>query len=884
MKVSKIINKKNFSLRNILIIFLTVFSLGIISSCSSSSTKMISSAPLRLLDLLEENNVITSPFSAVEDNFPPLQEEHQNDALFVPELSSSSIKCWAIETNHPVLTYGETQKPYLLQVSFNDSPLPSLEEKKVNQVSWQLIKISKKIDLAADRNYNKGFQCIFLDLDEDFSFDFLAPSSPLELRIKARRNWHPSSMEIMIDDNPIKVISLERRNRIYSLNLNISPGTHRLTIKPKLPGPRQSGGPTPPRILIFEVNLHSNTDLINFYVPSGQEDKFKKGIIKLKYTSTKLENGQTNPYTPLLQLKYQNIIHPSIYPVNPENIKKKIIFNYRAIDVLMAPPESRFAFDLKIPEKAVLDFGIGILTDDDHPPFAAKIVNFKVIIDDGQKEEVIFHSSLPPSPRENSFFQEEKIDLQNYQGKKVKLILETSGDKKSYPHKDIFSFWFNPLVYVPRLDSPKIILVSLDTLRADHLGCYGYRRNTSPHLDALTKDGVLFENVYAQSSWTLPSHTSMLFSLNSASHQVYYNDQRIDPSLPSLASLLQKAGFLPYAFTGGGYVSQIYGFSKGFHWYEEPAGGRHAPLARDEAERLATYTADWIKTNKDKPFFLFLHTFQIHGPYDTPPPWNQKFLPKKAKWTRIALRQYLEQHGMASHFTPDVMENIVALYDAEIAYTDGTLIKNLIESLRDNGIYDQTLLIITSDHGEEFYEHQGWLHGQTLYEEQLRVPLIIKFPHSKYKGKRLTPKVRLIDILPTVMETLKLPYKTQLFEGKSLLPVVESKEKEDRTFISDLARKDVREPCPLLVSTNHGDLKIIVEKAVEGIKSMEIYDLAQDPTEQSNLLQQKRQLGMELWKKLEKYYAQKLSLVRKTSKVLLDEKLKEKLRALGYIK
>lgn len=863
---------------------LTILLLSLISSCSRPSNKMIPSAPIRLLDILEEENVINSPFSSVEKNFIPFQEDHQNDVLFIPELSSSGIKCWSIMTNHPILTYGEANKPYFLQVYFNNSLLPPIEEKKGDEIAWQLIKISKKVDLSSDENYNKGFQCVLLDLDKALSFEFIAPPSPLELQIKARRNWHPSSMVIAIDGNPIKVIELERSNRIYKLALNLRPGTHHFSIRPQLKGPRQSGGPTPPRILIFEVNLHSNNDLINFYVPSTREDEFKKGLIKIEYNSTQLTDGQINPYTPLLQLKYENIIHPSIYPVNPENIKKKIDFNNRAIDVLMAPPESRFEFDLKIPENAILDFGVGILAEEDRSPLPPKIADFKVIIDGSEKEELLFHSSLPLNKGESPFFQDEKIDLKDYQGKKVKLILETSLSDKSYPHKDIFSFWFNPLIYVPQLDSPKIILVSLDTLRADHLGCYGYQRDTSPHLDALAKESVLFENVYAQSSWTLPSHTSMLFSLNSASHQVYYNDQRIDPSLPSLASILQKAGFLPYAFTGGGYVSYIYGFAKGFHWYEEPAGGRHAPLARDEAERLAMFTTDWIKKNKDKPFFLFLHTFQIHGPYDTPPPWNQKFLPEKAKWTRIALRQYLEKDENGPLLTREEIENIIALYDAEIFYTDATLIKKLIDSLKANGIYDHTLLIVTSDHGEEFYDHKGWLHGQTLYEEQLRVPLIIKFPHSNYKGKRLTPKVRLIDILPTVMEALNLPYKAKLFEGKSLLPIVEENEKEDRTFISDLAHKDVLDPCPVLIATNSKDLKIIVEKAVEGIKNMEIYDLAQDPTEQNNLLRQKRQLGMELLEKLEKYYEQKFSLVRKTGKVILDEKLKEKLKALGYIK
>ena len=307
-------------------------------------------------------------------------------------------------------------------------------------------------------------------------------------------------------------------------------------------------------------------------------------------------------------------------------------------------------------------------------------------------------------------------------------------------------------------------------------------------------------------------------------------------------------------------------------------------MARDEAERLANYASQWIKANQDKPFFLFLHTFQIHGPYDTPPPWNKKFLHENAKWTRIALRKYLESWEKEPNFTPEEIQNIIDLYDAEIFYTDATLIKNLIETLKSTGIFDQTMLIVTSDHGEEFYEHHGWLHGQTLYEEQLRVPLIIKFPHSRYKGHRLQPKVRLIDILPTVMETLRLSYPAKSFEGRSLLPVIEGRETLDRVFISDLALKEVKNPCPALMATNQGDMKVIVEKAVDTIKNMEIYNLAQDPHEHKNLLRSQRQLGLKLYRRLEKYYREKLAVLRETKKVFLDEKLREKLRALGYIK
>lgn len=480
---------------------------------------------------------------------------------------------------------------------------------------------------------------------------------------------------------------------------------------------------------------------------------------------------------------------------------------------------------------------------------------------------------------------QEKIDLSPYAQKNIKLIFITEKSDLVPPEKHIFSFWANPIIYYPKQNKLNIILISLDTLRADHLSCYGYERDTSPYLDRLVEDSVFFEDVFSHSSWTLPSHLSMLFSLNGASHQVYYNTQKIDNSLPSIASYLRENGYITYGFTGGGYVSSIYGFSKGFDWYDEPVGGRNALLADDEAERLYEYTSDWIEKNQDKQFFLFLHTFQIHGPYKCPEPWIETYLDKNAKWKGIGLRLLLEEKGQDFPFTPDERENIKALYDGEIKYTDETLIKPLVEFLKNKGLYDNTLLIITSDHGEEFYEHGGWLHSRTLYNELIRIPLIIKFPSSKYKGTKVKPKARSIDIMPTVLDLCSINYPKDSLEGESLVKLITGDETEDRSFISDLAFKDIYDPCPALIATNEGDIKVIIEKSKTGIKNIETYDIENDPEEQSKSVFQKAvKVRTDILAFIDKYYKEKFLVQRKKSQVQLDEKMKEKLRALGYLR
>ena len=423
----------------------------------------------------------------------------------------------------------------------------------------------------------------------------------------------------------------------------------------------------------------------------------------------------------------------------------------------------------------------------------------------------------------------------------------------------------------------------MDTLRADHLSCYGYERETSPNIDELVEDSVLFENVYAQSPWTLPSHLSMLFSLNSASHQVYYYNQKIDDSLPSITSFLRKNGFMTYGFTGGGYVSRIFGFSKGFDWYDEHFGKSLAVLGTDEAERLFAHTSDWLKENKDKPFFLFLHTFQIHGPYECPSPWNEAFLDKEMKWKKFNLVKFFRERGRDHKFTPQEIDNIMSLYDGEIRYTDEALIKPLITLLKELGIYDNTLLIITSDHGEEFYDHKGWLHSTTLYNELIRVPLVMKFPNSEFKGTKVKAKSRSIDIMPTVLETASVKYNKKHLDGKSLMDLIEGRELEDRTFISDLAYKNVYDTTPAMIATNENNLKIILSKSKESVKDIEIYDLQRDPKEKTNIIGKQRKFGQKLIDILNEYYREKQKVQRKKEQLQLDEKLKEKLRALGYL-
>jgi arylsulfatase A-like enzyme len=377
----------------------------------------------------------------------------------------------------------------------------------------------------------------------------------------------------------------------------------------------------------------------------------------------------------------------------------------------------------------------------------------------------------------------------------------------------------------------------------------------------------------------------MLFSLNTASHQVYFNDQKINRAIPSLATYLKDRGYLTCGFTAGGYVSPIFGFAKGFDRYDNPTKGHKEPQGKDEAERLFEVTSRWIENNRDKPFFLFLHTYQIHDPYVCPAPYNSMFQEdESAPWSGLALHALLDEQGRDRVFSPQERDNIVALYDGEIRYTDEKLLLPLVARLKELEIYDNTLLIVTSDHGEEFDEHGGWLHGQTLYDEAIRVPLVIKFPGSEHHGRRVDARARIIDILPTVLDVLDIPTDQGKVEGLSLLPLLSGAATGDRIFISDLAHKNKPEPCPAMIATNRGGLKFIFHRPEEGPETVETFNLDQDPHERTDISPRALSIREEVMRFLDEYYRSKDTLEQRGERIRMNKELEERLKALGYLR
>jgi arylsulfatase A-like enzyme len=315
---------------------------------------------------------------------------------------------------------------------------------------------------------------------------------------------------------------------------------------------------------------------------------------------------------------------------------------------------------------------------------------------------------------------------------------------------------------------------------------------------------------------------------------------------------------------------------------------------QDSVERIYRDVSKWLDRNKDKNFFLFIHTYQPHNPYASPHPYNTMFLDNNAKWERINLMGYLgRKRGIFKSLPEEERQNIISLYDAEIRYTDEELIRPLLEDLREMGLYEQTMIVFTSDHGEEFYEHKGWEHGHSLYDELLKVPLIIKFPESKFAGKKVENIVPLVDIMPTVLDELYLDVPGLILDGQSLIPVLKGKETKDRIFLADKGNNVLNSHIPQKTSMNMGKNKIILSERFRKqdlkfflfpppkIEPVELYDLAEDSIETKNIADEKIKFVDQIIRQVNEIYSQ--AKQRKTAKPEIDEELKKRLEALGYI-
>lgn len=300
---------------------------------------------------------------------------------------------------------------------------------------------------------------------------------------------------------------------------------------------------------------------------------------------------------------------------------------------------------------------------------------------------------------------------------------------------------------------PHVLLISIDTLRSDHLGCYGYPRATSPHIDELSKRGTLFENACSTASWTLPSHASLMTGTYPARHGVRDDGNRLRPDLPTLAERLQELGYWTCGAVSGVYVTRTFGFERGFERFDEA-------LARDSRQKnVATGIVDRLLEQIDArpagaPFFAFAHVFDPHFDYRPPSPYRERFVDPaydgELDGTLGSMAPYLDAGPMREADR----QHLIDLYDGEIAYVDAE-IGRLLAALEEREVLADTVVVVTADHGEEFKEHGALGHAKTLYNEQLAIPLIIAGTPRFPPGQRHAAPVSLVDVAPTILALVR---------------------------------------------------------------------------------------------------------------------------------
>ncbi len=490
--------------------------------------------------------------------------------------------------------------------------------------------------------------------------------------------------------------------------------------------------------------------------------------------------------------------------------------------------------------------------------------------------------------------------------------------------------------------NPNVVLIVMDTVRADHLSCYGYRRHTTPNIDAVAKQGVVYENAFSAAPWTPPSHASIFTGKYPSNHKTIGRNVCLDKSNNTIAKTLATHGYETLGLTSCQILGPGSGFEDGFKTYIELKESSWSNIARlkalgfkDTVRKMIngpdkdTFLATEILKrfvgkmhSENRPFFFFVNYFACHTPYDPPWPFKKRYCPgfsesrfyvkevllrrvnrnpEKLSDPRLSiekLKWLASGGGGFSYAAKEVAVSdrewdvVKSWYDGEIAYLDHQM-RPLITTMQELDIFDNTLLIITADHGENFGDHGYAVHPLCLYDSLLRVPLIVSWPNQVDRGTKIPNVVSLIDVFPTVADAANAGFSKDI-DGRSLLP---------------FERRDVHESVCAEYGTLHSkgfeglqawnigprtrERLLLVDKGCKSIRSSEykyilwsdkeeLYDIRKDPSEELDISKDKPDIAKKMRAQLEKtinvsYYGPDDFPAKKEKQIV------DRLRALGYV-
>jgi arylsulfatase A-like enzyme len=554
---------------------------------------------------------------------------------------------------------------------------------------------------------------------------------------------------------------------------------------------------------------------------------------------------------------------------------------------------SAVTFDVPVPRDGRLHFGTGVVERN-------RPVTFRVV---AASKELYSKTITDPDTWDDA-----ELDLASYGGRRIKLAFETNSESPG-----AVALWANPLLIskAPK-NPPNVLIYMIDTLRADHASLYGYARDTTPFLRKLGAQGLVFEDCQVQATWTKPSTASLLTSLYSYTHGIIRDYDTIPRGATTLAEQLRAAGYVTAGVVANPFAGQLSGLDRGFDYMSEWLA---VQSYRKEAEDRSTDSAavnkilfPWLERHRDEPFFVYAHTMDPHAPYRPPTGFEEKFANpaetpefdrtcKEFEGTdRYAGGIVVSRAGCTrSGVNPDrFIQRAIDRYDGEILHNDWSF-EQLLSKLRQLGILDNTLIVVVSDHGEEFWEHGWTAHGHSLYEELTNGVLLIWNPKLIPKPRRVTEPVQLIDVLPTVLDLLglKIP---DVVQGQSLAPFARGQPFTRRgpVMTSRFAHPEVKHTAVIpenridtvaLLDTNWKLIYRQDAKAV-GMNTVELYDRRRDRAETKNVAAQHTREVERMMAEIVKWTeAQKQirSLLGRGAHVTPDPRTIERLRSLGYL-
>ncbi len=437
---------------------------------------------------------------------------------------------------------------------------------------------------------------------------------------------------------------------------------------------------------------------------------------------------------------------------------------------------------------------------------------------------------------------------------------------------------------------PNILLIVMDTVRADHLSCYGYQRNTTPNLDRIASEGILFENAFAEAPWTLPSHASMFTSTFPTDHGTTAEHRWLEDDFETIAELLRYLGYQTFGYSNNPFVAPETNLDQGFdtftitpfgqaegdsetdtelaeflrleqyidRLFHESEGATREIVMDDGAQKTNEVVKEWIAdaNQSEKPFFVFINYMEAHSPYHAPRQYSDPYLPPNVSLSRAqAVNQDSATYAAeAVYMSEEDFAILNALYDGEIAYLDYR-IGQLFDYLKEMDILDDTVLIICADHGENIGDHNLIGHQLSIYDTLLHVPLIIRYPDKFKAGLRVDEQVQLADLFPTITDIIRFyRYGEQPIRGHSLLSLLKNPESPPAfaeyeifaTVLENLRKVspgfDTSKYARRLKSVRDGDFKYIWSSDGRD----ELYNIRDDPGELNNIIESEPEKASQL--------------------------------------